>query len=103
MGQERFFSNQINVTIDYGQKIGFSGDCTYTPNVENFVSGCDICFLECCSEKTSIKHLGYDKFKEIEEKYPDKKFLAIHCIDKLYSNPKDFDVEFAISGKTYNF
>ena len=85
------------------KKIGFSGDCTYTTNVENFVKDCDICFLECCSLKTSEKHLGYDKFKEIENKYPSCRFLAIHSTDNLYLNQDKYDMEFAISGKTYQF
>ena len=82
--------------------IGFSGDCTYTDNLENFVSQTDICFLECCSEKTTENHLGYDKFLDIKNRYPNNRYLAIHCVDRLYNN-KDFDIEFAVSGQIYNF
>ena len=82
--------------------IGFSGDCTYHTNLEEFAANSKVCFLECCDEKTTKFHLGFDKFVELKNKYPKNRFLAIHCVDRLYNNDK-YNIEFAISGKTYEF
>lgn len=67
-------------------KVGFSGDCTLTPNVEKLIQAYDIIYLECCSFETSKSHIGLNDFKKLITKYSNKKFYAIHCIDKIYKN-----------------
>ena len=81
--------------------VGFSGDCTYDSNLERFAGSCNLCFLECCAEETSLNHLGYDKFVQIKNKYKQNRYLAIHCVDRLYLNQDKFDAEFAEHGKSY--
>lgn len=84
-----------------GKVVGFSGDCTYDSNLERFAGSCNLCFLECCAEETSLNHLGYDKFVQIKNKYKQNRYLAIHCVDRLYLNQDKFDAEFAEHGKSY--
>lgn len=84
-------------------KIGFSGDCTLTPNVENFIQEAEKIFLECCAFETNKNHLGLNDYKMFVNKYPNKQFFAIHCIDKIYKNYKDLGIETAIDGKKYVF
>ena len=84
-----------------GKVVGFSGDCTYDSNVERFAESCNLCFLVCCSEKTTPNHIGYDNFVQIKNKYKQNRYLAIHCVDRLYLNQDKFDIEFAENGKSY--
>ena len=84
-----------------GKSIGFSGDCTYSEKVEEFAKSSNLCFLECCSDKTSQNHLGYDRFVEIKNRYRSNRYIAIHSVDALYNNPDKYNIEFAIDGKKY--
>lgn len=83
--------------------VGFSGDCTYNEGVEQFVSLCDAAFLECCSEKTSENHLGYDDYIKICKTNPEKKFYAIHCVDRIYNNAQELGITVAVAGQELNF
>ena len=80
--------------------VGFSGDCTDSKSLRNFAQSCDMCFLECCGEVTSQRHLGYDTFVDIKNENNKCKFLAIHCVEEIYNNSQ-YDIEFAIHGKLY--
>ena len=84
-------------------RLGFSGDTTFDKYLIKFVENVDSAFLECCSFTTSKYHLGLDKYLEITKKYNDKKFYAIHCIDKIYKNAKKHNIEVAKDGKIYEF
>ena len=84
-----------------GKSVGFSGDCTYSDKLESFAQSSKLCFLECCAEKTSTKHLGVDKFVEIKNNYKNNRFVAIHCVDALYQNQDKYDIEFAKDGNEY--
>ena len=86
-----------------GKTVGFSGDCTYTSNLEEFAKISQVCFLECCSKQTSKSHLGYDKFLELKNKYSSNRFLAVHSNNNLYQNQSEYDIEFAKDTTTYNF
>ena len=83
--------------------VGFSGDCTYNEAVDQFISFCDVAFLECCSEKTSENHLGYDDYIKICKSNPEKKFHAIHCVDKIYNNSQELGITVAVAGQELNF
>ena len=80
-------------------KVGFSGDCTYTKNLDKFINDANVLYLECCDMTTNIKHLGYDKFIEYTRKYPNKKFWAIHCEDNVYHNADKLGISVAKSGQ----
>ncbi len=94
----------IAYVFDDGKiKIGFSGDCILTPEIENFIELSDIVYLECCSFETSASHLGLNDYKMLHKKYSNKQFYAIHCIDKIYKNYKEYGIEIAEDGKKYIF
>lgn len=82
-------------------KVGFSGDCTCTKELDTFVSSADTLFLECCGMETNQKHLGYDKYSNYQKEYPKKKFYAVHCDEGVYNNAKKLNIETAQAGKTY--
>ena len=92
----------IAYTFDDGvSKVGFSGDCTYTPNLDKFVASADTLFLECCDFKTTKNHLGCDQYLKYSDKYPNKKFYAVHCVDNVYQTAESLDIETAKAGQTY--
>ena len=74
--------------------VGFSGDCTYDSNLERFAGSCNLCFLECCAEETSLNHLGYDKFVQIKNKYKQRfqlllcRALSVTLIQASFPNPR---------------
>lgn len=79
-------------------KFGFSGDCTYTPNLDNFVNECDVMFLECCGESTTENHLGYDWYSKFQNENLDKTFFAIHCINKVFFNAEELKINVVDTG-----
>ena len=84
-------------------KVGFSGDCTFTANLENFIKDSNVVFLECCSTTTTNDHLGYDIYYSLVQKYPSIKFYAIHCNNKIYDNYEELKINIAMNGKEYIF
>ena len=88
---------------DKSHKIGFSGDCTKTKNLDAFVEKCDKLFLECCGFVTNDKHLGYDEFIKYQNAFPKKKFFAIHCDDGVFNSEKKLKVILAKQGDIFNF
>ncbi len=84
---------------DKKAKVGFSGDCTYTQNLDEFVKIANILYLECCDLKTSDSHLGYDKFIEYVKENKDKTFYAVHCIDDVYYNADKLGICVAKAGQ----
>lgn len=82
-------------------KVGFSGDCTYTKNLDKFIANSEILFLECCDLKTSKNHLGYDLFSLYQKKYTEKTFFAIHCSDDVYNNAKKLKLKVAKHSQIY--
>lgn len=89
----------IGYVFDDNQcKVGFSGDTTYTKNLEKFVYDSDYLFLCCCSSLTTTAHIGLDRYKQLENKYPEKRFYAIHCVDAIYNNAKQYNIRLADSG-----
>lgn len=92
----------IGYVFDDGvSKVGFSGDCTYTKELDGFVNQSDTLFLECCGMKTNDKHLGYDLYSNYAKKYPNKNFYAIHCENNVYNDAKKLKIKTAEAGKTY--
>lgn len=79
--------------------VGFSGDCTYTQNLDKFVKSANILYLECCGLKTSASHLGYDKYIEYVKENKDKIFYAVHCIDDVYYNADNLGICVAKAGQ----
>ncbi len=88
---------------DGSQKIGFSGDCTYNENLEDFVQNTDRCFLDCAGPKTSTSHLGLDRFLEFKEKYPNKQFIPIHCSNGVCKIADEYGIRPSTPGDTYSF
>lgn len=84
-------------------RVGFSGDCRYDDATEQFVANTDSCFLMCCSKTSTNIHMGYDKFKMLQEKYQNKKFIATHCIDAIYNNAKELGIETTDCGDVFKF
>lgn len=84
---------------DKQSKVGFSGDTTYIKNLENFIKESDYLFLCCCSFSTTKAHLGLDKYKQLEKKYPQKKFFAIHSIDAVFNSASENNITLANSGE----
>jgi len=95
--------NLAYVFDDGKSKIGFSGDCTYTKQVEAFVDNCDVAFVDCCSDITTKNHMGADKFCYLKNKYPYKKFIAIHSTDNFLKDAKKYKIKTTKSGKRYTF
>lgn len=94
----------IAYTFNNGKKkIGFSGDCTYDENLENFINNIDIGFVECCGKETTKYHLGYDKFKYFQDKYKNKVFFAIHCNDNIFLSSKELNILTPDSGDKFEF
>ncbi len=90
----------IAYVFDDGKvKVGFSGDCTYTPELDKFVEKANVLYLECCDLKTNDKHLGYDKYFEYMNNNKDKTFYAIHCENKIYDNAAKLGISVAKSGQ----
>lgn len=83
--------------------VGFSGDCTYTKQVDKFVESCNIAFIDCCSETTTKNHMGADKFCYLQDKYPQKKFIAIHSTDEFIKISKKYKITTTKSCKKYKF
>lgn len=94
-------TNIAYVFEEENSKVGFSGDCTYTKNLENFICQSNSVFLECCAHETTKDHLGYDKYHLLSKTYPSKNFYAIHCNDEIYDNSKKLKITVAKNGKTY--
>lgn len=84
-------------------KVGFSGDCTYTKELDDFVKASKTLFLECCDMKTNQKHLGYDIFAQYIKTFPAKKFYATHCEDCIYKNADKLGINLAEFGNQYIF
>lgn len=95
--------NIAYVFDDGKQKIGFSGDCTYDENLEEFIKEIDAGFVDCAGETTSPNHLGYDKFTQIQKMYPNKRLIAIHSIDRVFLNAKELGIEVVDSGDKIDF
>ena len=94
--------DDIAYIFDDGKtKVGFSGDCTYTKELDQFVESAETLFLECCDLKTNKNHLGYDLYSSYSNKYKDKKFYAIHCVDRIFKNSKKLHLQVARSGQIY--
>ena len=94
----------IAYVFDDGKaSVGFSGDCTYTQNVENFVKNSNVSFIDCCSEKTTPSHMGADKFVYLQNKFKDKKLIAVHCTDEFLTKAKKLKIKTTYSGKKYKF
>lgn len=70
-----------------GKAIGYTGDTTLCPEFMDFVDRCDICIMNISRMETNQKHLGLNTYKELLAKYPDKKLLATHCDENIYSMP----------------
>lgn len=88
---------------DSSSAVGFSGDCTYDENVKEFVANTKVAFLDCCSEKTTPSHMGADKFKYLQQCFPNKRLIATHSTDEFILKAKEYDIETTYSGKKYNF
>ena len=91
------------VFYDNDVRVGFSGDCTYDDKLLEFIQNVDSAFLECCNFKTSKAHLGLDKYLEIQNSNPQKNFIAIHTVDKIFLNEKAYPIKFAHDTDIYNF
>lgn len=81
---------------------GFSGDTTDV-NLEAFIENCDYLLLDASGFKTTITHLGVDKFLEYKNKYPQKHFFAVHCNDEVYDNAKKLGLPLAKENDEWNF
>lgn len=89
----------IAYVFDDGKtKVGFSGDCTHSKELDDFVDEAQILFLECCAMKTTKNHLGYDLYSQYVQKYPNKTFIAIHCENKIYENADKLHLTLAKAG-----
>ncbi len=80
-------------------KVGFSGDCTHTLELDKFVEKADVLYLECCDFMTNSKHLGYDRFIEYVKNNNDKTFFAIHCENEIYNNANKLGINVAKAGQ----
>lgn len=81
---------------------GFSGD-TSNEDVEPFIAKCDYVLLEACGLRTSVNHLGVDKFLEYKNKYPQKQFFAVHCNDEIYDNANKLGLPIAKENDEWKF
>lgn len=94
----------IGYTFDNGtKKVSFSGDCTYNENLEKFIQKSDVIFLDCSNIETTENHLGIDNFVKLQQKYINKRFIAIHCVDNIYFNANRYGIEVNNTGDEYNF
>ena len=91
------------VFYDGEKRIGFSGDCTYNSSLLKFIENVDIALLECCNFTTSKTHLGIDRYLQIQDENPDKKFIGIHTVDKVIQKEKDYPIKFAHQDEVYKF
>ena len=95
--------NLAYVFDDDKVKVGFSGDCTYTKQVDNFVKNCDVAFVDCCSEKTTKNHMGADKFCYLQGKFLKTKMIAVHSTDEFLKKAKKYKIKTTKSAKKYRF
>ena len=86
---------------DGHSKVGFSGDLNMQQGIDKFIENTNSVFLECCSMESSKSHLGYNDYIKFQNKYTDKKFYAIHCVDKVYDNEQQLGITCAKHSKTY--
>ena len=96
-------TNLAYIIKEDNKTIGFSGDCTYDANTQKFVEKSDICFIDCCNEKTTKSHMGAEHLLQMQEQYPQKRLIAVHCTDEFLLKAKELNIETTESGKTYNF
>lgn len=93
--------NTAYVFDDGESKVGFSGDLGMQDGIDKFISCCDAVFLECCGEKSSGSHLGYNDYKSFENLHKNVKFFAIHCVNDVYLHEKELDIICAHHSKSY--
>lgn len=95
--------NLAYVFDDDKVKVGFSGDCTYTKQVDKFVESCDVAFVDCCAEKTTKNHMGADKFCYLQNKFFQTKMIAVHSTDEFLKKAKKYKIITTKSAKKYKF
>lgn len=96
-------TNLAYVFKENNKKIGFSGDCTYDNKTQKFVEESDIAFIDCCSEKTTKSHMGAEHLIQLQNEYPQKRLIAVHCTEEFLLKAKELNIETTESGKEYNF
>ena len=70
-----------------GKTFGYSGDSTLVAQLYDFIEKCDSVILNVSRMATNPKHLGFNDFKMLTEKYPNKTILAGHCDEDVYNVP----------------
>ena len=96
-------TNLAYIFNEKNKKVGFSGDCTFDENTQKFVKNSDVAFIDCCSEKTTKSHMGAEHLIMLQNKYPQKRLIAIHCTDEFLAKAKKLNIETTESGKEYTF
>lgn len=59
-------------------KFGFTGDASFTSNIEYMAKTCTHLVCDCTLVKGSDSHMGIDNIKYLAEKYPNTKFYTSH-------------------------
>ncbi len=96
--------DDIGYVFDDGSyKVGFSGDCIRTDNLEELVEESGSVFLDCAGVKTSSAHLGLDDFLDFKNKYPEKTFIPIHCSTAVHNVAEENGIKISASGDEFEF